>query len=112
MRVRAAWLLPLLLLLFLQAGCARAIEVGSDPRPTYRLSVVNELPYPMIVSYSDPRGDALLGTVPAGRTEHFVIAGTTAAGIVVTARSADGTLTRGPYTIQLIAGQAQTVRLN
>jgi hypothetical protein len=111
MRDRAARPIALLLLLLLFAGCTRAIEVGSEPRPTYRLSVVNELPVPMIVSYSEPRGDALLGTVPAGRAEHFVIAGTAAAGVVITARSADGTLTRGPYTVQLTAGQVQTVRL-
>jgi hypothetical protein len=111
MRDRAARPMALLLLLLLFAGCARAMEVGSEPGPTYRLAVVNQLPVPMIVSYSEPRGDALLGTVPAGGTEHFVIAGSAAARVDVTARSAYGALSRGPYTVLLTAGQVQTVRL-
>lgn len=104
---------PLLLLAACAASfaCARAMDVGSDPRPVYRLTVDNRLAEPMIVSYADTRGQALLGTVPAARSEFFTIASPASATVTVTARNAAGTRTAGPYQVQLIAGETVTVQL-
>ncbi|CAN5633835.1 hypothetical protein BH23GEM9_BH23GEM9_05860 [soil metagenome] len=105
---RSAALLTLALLL---AGCARAMQVGSEPGPVYRLAVQNQFAEPMIVSYADSRGQGLLGTVPAGRTEHFTIANPATLSISVTARNAAGSRSAGPFAVQLVAGEAQTVLL-
>ncbi|MGH7578088.1 MAG: hypothetical protein ACREM1_23580 [Longimicrobiales bacterium] len=107
-RVRFASLLIALLTI---AGCARAVAVGSDPGPAYDLTVTNSLSEDMIVSYDTGAGPAVLGTVRAGGTERFVIASQTATSITVTARSADGERTAGPYTVQLQAGATPEVTL-
>jgi hypothetical protein len=111
----AGLLLPraavLLLAITLLGACARAMDVGSDPRPTYRLAVQNQLAEPMIVSYSDQRGQALLGTVAAGSTEYFTIAGPASLNVSITARNAAGTLNAGPFDVQLVAGEVRTVQL-
>lgn len=92
------------------AGCARGMHVGSEPTPVASITVENGLGEPMIVSYSDSRGEALLGTVPAGRSERFVIA-TREASVTVRARNAAGSRTAGPYTVQLTPGASTPVRL-
>jgi hypothetical protein len=101
----------LLLGMLLIAGCARTIDVGSEPRPTFSIAVQNALAEPMIVSYTDERGQALLGTVQPGRTEYYVIAGTTSTHITVSGRNENGTVTTGPWTVRLAAGERPTVRL-
>jgi hypothetical protein len=92
------------------AGCARGMHVGSEPTPVASITVENGLGEPMIVSYSDSRGEALLGTVAAGGSERFVIASREPS-ITVRARNAAGNRTAGPYTVQLIAGASTPVRL-
>jgi hypothetical protein len=91
-------------------GCARAMSVTADPRPVHRITVQNEFAEAMIVSYDDGRGDALLGMVPAGQTEHFVIA-SQAGSVTVSARNAAGSRTAGPYTVHLAPDTPQIVRL-
>jgi hypothetical protein len=66
---------------------------------------------PMIVSYGDEQGQALLGTVQPGRTEYFVIAGSSSTAVTITARNAAGTVNAGPYPITLVAGERATIRL-
>jgi hypothetical protein len=111
-RLRAARRAALLLLLLVSAtGCARAISVGSDAGPLYRITVHNELAEAMIVSYNDGRGDAILGTVPARGTEHFAVGRPAQPTITVSARNTSGTRSVGPFTVQLAADAAQTVRL-
>jgi hypothetical protein len=107
---RARQLAALAVITLASAGCARAVAVGSEPRPVYRIEVSNSLAEPMIVSYNDGRGDALLGTVAAGRTEQFVIATRTET-ITVHARNAAGTRTAGPFTVQLSTTSPQPVRI-
>lgn len=107
---RAVRLLLLAALLLPATACARAMAVGSEPRPVYRIDVINETAEAMIVSYDEGRGSALLGTVPAGRTDSFVIAARTTA-VVVSARNAAGTRVLDPIPVQLSATTAQQVRL-
>lgn len=92
------------------AGCARGMHVGSEPTPVASIMVENGLGEPMIVSYSDSRGEALLGSVPAGGSERFVIASRESS-ITVRARNAAGSRTAGPYTVQLTPGAITPVRL-
>jgi hypothetical protein len=89
----------------------RPVAVTSDPRPTYSIDVHNETSVSMIVSYNDGRGDAVLGTVPANRTERFIIASPRATTVTIRATSESRTRTAGPYTVQLAAGTPQSVRL-
>jgi hypothetical protein len=86
------------------------MHVGSEPTPVASITVENGLGEPMIVSYSDSRGEALLGTVPAGGAERFVIASREPS-ITVRARNASGNRTAGPYTVQLTPGANTPVRL-
>lgn len=69
----------------LAAGCARGVAVESEPAPRYALRVENAMPHPMIVSYDDGTGSRLLGTVPAGGDERFVIVDPARRSITVTA---------------------------
>lgn len=111
-RGRAAVLAPLFaLIVILLAGCVRALDVGSEPGPVYRLTVANDLTEEIIVSTGDAQGASLLGAVPAGRSETFVIAGARSAEISVTARNATGTRTVGPLPVMLSLGQTVTIRL-
>jgi hypothetical protein len=89
----------------------RPVAVTSDPRPTYSIDVHNETSVAMIVSYNDGRGDAVLGTVPANRTERFIIASPRTTVVTVRATNEARTRTAGPYSVQLVAGTPQSVRL-
>lgn len=92
---------PFLLALAL-TGCARAVEVGSaEPGRTYRIEVRNETGVAMIVRYDDGRGRALLGTVPAERTEYFTIASPASEHVEVIGTSESGARTAGPYPVVL-----------
>ncbi|HEX6135295.1 MAG TPA: hypothetical protein VFZ24_15100 [Longimicrobiales bacterium] len=107
-RLRPFLLLLAVLSLF---GC-RAMSVGSPaPSETYSISVLNETGIAMIVTYDDGRGDAILGNVRAGSTERFVIAAPASRTITVRGSAASGDRSSGPYTVTLVAGSTQTVRL-
>jgi hypothetical protein len=89
----------------------RTVSVASDPRPTYSVDVHNETTVALIVSYNDGRGDAVLGTVPANRTERFIIASPQATTVTIRGTNEARSRTVGPYTVQLVAGTPQPVRL-
>jgi hypothetical protein len=103
---RAAALLALLL-----AACTRPIEVTSEPRAVFAILVHNEFAEPMIVSYDDSRGDALLGTVPANSSQRFEIGNPARNRITLQARNAAGSRRSGPHTVDLVAHTVPTVRL-
>jgi uncharacterized lipoprotein YajG len=92
------------------SGCARAMSVES-PAETFSISVQNQTGVTMVVSYNDGRGDAILGTVSAGGTERFIIAAPAVQTVTVRGVAASGTRTAGPYSVTLVAGTPQTVRL-
>jgi len=101
-----------LLSVLLFAGCSRAVQVGSESGTggaTYRVQVSNETTQSMVVSYNDGRGDAVLGTVPAGRAESFIIASPARTDISV--KGAGSSRTAGPYAVTLAAGTQTVVRL-
>jgi uncharacterized lipoprotein YajG len=102
----------LLLTLFALAGCSRGMNVGSpSPAETFSISVQNMTGVTMVVSYDDGRGDAILGAVNASSTERFIIAAPATQTISVRAEAVAGTRRSGPYTVTLVAGTPQTVRL-
>jgi hypothetical protein len=108
--VRDSRLLALLLVALASGGCARALAVESEARPVYRINVQNDTGEAMIVSYDEGRGAALLGTVPPGGADSFVIAARNPT-IAVHARNAAGTRNLGPFTVQLSPTAPQLVRL-
>jgi hypothetical protein len=87
------------------------MHVGSEPSAVYRLLVVNEFPETMMVSYNDGRGDSLLGAVPAGRSESFVVAAAAAPAVQVSARNAAGSRNFGPVRADLRPGESVTLHL-
>ncbi|MGH7446492.1 MAG: hypothetical protein ACREK1_11190 [Longimicrobiales bacterium] len=103
--------LVLLALLTLSA-CTRGISVGSSsPAETFSISVENRTGVTMVVSYNDGRGDATLGTVDAGASERFIIAAPAAQTVTVSGVAVTGSRRSGPYTVALVAGATQAVRL-
>jgi hypothetical protein len=92
-------------------GCTRAMMVGSEAGPLYRVTVQNDLGEAMIVSYNDGRGDALLGTVAARSVDHFTIARPAVLRVSVYARNVAGTRNLGPITVELSPDTARLVRL-
>jgi hypothetical protein len=105
LRRAAVWLaIPL------AAGCARAVEVNSEPGTVYAIEVYNPRSVDMVVSYDDGRGSRTLGTVRAGTRERFVIAAPPQPSIQLSARSSSGS-TSGPITVSLSMGQTTQVRL-
>lgn len=103
-RIRIVFALALL------AACARSVEV-STPAPTYPVEVRSTLREDALVSYDDGAGARLLGTVPAGRTERFLIAAPRAMDVRILARSTDGARSWGPIAVVLQAGVTQSVTL-
>jgi hypothetical protein len=101
----------LLACLAFTAGCSRAMTVGSEAGPLYRITVQNDLDEAMIVSYNDGRGDALLGTVGPRSVDHFTIGRPANLSITVSARNVAGSRTRGPIAIELTPDSARLVRL-
>jgi uncharacterized lipoprotein YajG len=96
----------------LVGGCARGINVGSTPpTATYSITVENQTGVAMVVTYNDGRSDAILGSVAAGASERFIIAGSTATSISVRGAAASGNRTSGPYDVTLAAGSPRTVIL-
>jgi hypothetical protein len=107
-----AWrLVPFCLLLLLSTGCARALHVASEPSPVYRLAIANDTDQEMVVTYHDGQRQGLLGAVPAGRSDTFVVATPASAAVTITARNAAGTRTLGPFSVQLAPGETVTLRL-
>jgi hypothetical protein len=93
------------------AGCARSVALNTDPGQTYAVSVTNPMPHAMIVSFDDGSGVRLLGTVGAGRTERFVIAGSAAPTVSIVAHDEAETHTVRK-TVVLQAGGTVDVRFN
>ena len=99
------------ILLAALTGCARGVDFDSDPGQTYAVNVVNTFSEPMIISFDDGNGARLLGTVEAGRSERFVVAGTAGGTISVIARDEADTRTVR-RTVTLVPGGTVEVRLN
>jgi hypothetical protein len=93
--------LALMLVLLATAGCARAIEVNSEPSTVYAIEVHNPQSVDMIVS---------LGTVRADERERFVIAAPPTPRITVTGRSSAGRVA-GPIVVELRLGTTSAVTL-
>ena len=103
---------PLLLACLTSAACARAIAVQSgNANTTYSIEVANQTGVSMVVSYNDGRGDAILGTVAAGRTERYIIASPAATTVSIRGVATSGSRTAGPYSVSLNAGSSVTVTL-
>jgi hypothetical protein len=103
--------LTLAVLLLAGGGCARNLEIGSEPSPTYRIVVANDLNEDMIVSSDHAGSIGILGAVPAGRSDTFVLARPTSLDIQITARNASATRSVGPLAVRLLPGQSVTIRL-
>ncbi|HKJ93078.1 MAG TPA: hypothetical protein VJ957_07910 [Longimicrobiales bacterium] len=88
--MRQGWkrVVPPLMLVVL-AACSQAMTVETKPDRTYAIAVENPTAQAMVVSYDDGTGSRLLGTVAAGDTERFVLAGARSAQITVSAVSED-----------------------
>lgn len=104
---------PLVALVWIAAlaGCARSVALDTDPGQTYAVNVTNPMPHAMIVSFDDGSGARLLGTVGAGRTERFVIAGSANQTVSIVAHDEAETHTVRK-TIVLQPGSTVEVRLN
>jgi hypothetical protein len=82
-------LAPSLALAMVLGACSHAVHVETNPERTYAIAVENPMAEAMVVSYDDGTGSRLLGTVGAGQTERFVLAGARSSEITVTAVSED-----------------------
>lgn len=92
-------------------GCARSVALDTDPGETYAISVTNPRSHAMIVSFDDGSGTRLLGTVNAGATERFVIAGSAAQTVSIIAHDEAETHTVRK-TVVLQPGATVAVRLD
>lgn len=103
---RRCFLLGAVLLLITASACTRPIEVGSaDGQRNFSIVVRNDSPAAMIVRYNDGRGDALLGSVPPGGTERFIIAAPASMSIAITGTTESGDRQSGPHAVTL--GEAE-----
>lgn len=93
------------------SACARAVNVGNTPGPTYAVEVRNAFDVDMIVSYDDGGGPRVLGTVNANRTERFIIATPARTNIQLSAVDADRNQSFGPVSIELTTGETAQVVL-
>ena len=92
------------------AACAGA-SMDADLGPRYGVTVINEMPHPMIVSVDDGTSTRLLGTVGAEREERFVLDASSGTTITLVARDEEDTHTIR-RTVVLEAGESVEVRLN
>ncbi|MEJ2503298.1 MAG: hypothetical protein P8177_08280 [Gemmatimonadota bacterium] len=99
------------LVLITAAACARGVSMNQDAGQTYAVSVRNDMPHPMIVSFDDGSGTRLLGTVAADRTERFVIAASAQQTITIIATDEGDTHTVR-RTVTLEPGGTVDVRIN
>jgi hypothetical protein len=81
------------------------MQVGSEPAAVYRLTVNNGFPESMIVSYNDGQGDRILGAIPAGRADTFVIASPLRSSITILARNSSNSVRYGPAAVTLHLGE-------
>jgi hypothetical protein len=93
------------------SACARGMEIGSEPSVTYRIVVANELGEAMIVSSDHAGGSAMLGSIPPGSSDTFILARPLSLDVRITARNAAGTRTVGPIPVQLRADGPVHVRI-
>jgi hypothetical protein len=113
MRLTTRVLLALCALLLVAAtGCAstRGVSVGTDTSGTYAIDVTNSSGSSVDVYWTSGGDPKMLGTVAAGRKEHFIIAGATSNLINVTATSSGGR-SLGPYPVVLEAGVTKPVTI-
>jgi hypothetical protein len=96
-------------LIFLTTACAsmRSVSVGSDT--SYPIEVTNQMPHAMTVFWSDGGEPRALGAVSSLRTQQFKIVGNRTNSVSITARDANGTHSRGPYSVTLQAGVVKRV---
>lgn len=99
------------LVLLAATACTRGVAMNPDAGQTYAVSVQNQMPHAMIVSFDDGSGTRLLGTVDASRTERFVIAGSAQQTITIIARDEADTHTVR-RTVTLMSGGTVDVRIN
>ena len=93
------------------AGCSRSVSIGSSaPGTSYSVSVNNTTATVMDVSFNDGK-DHFLGSVPAGKTERFVIAGPARQVVGISGRAQTGSRTSGPYQVSLVVGTSVSVTL-
>lgn len=81
--------LPLLALFviagMLTTGCYRGVAVESDPRGGYAIDVENRFGVSIEVAFEDDRGARMLGSVPAGRSERFLVVSPSSVSVVIVA---------------------------
>lgn len=99
------------LVLLTATACTRGVSMNPDAGQTYAVSVQNQMPHAMIVSFDDGSGVRLLGTVDASRSERFVIAGTAQQTITIIATDQGDTHTVR-RTVTLVPGGTVDVRIN
>ncbi|MFP4623197.1 MAG: hypothetical protein ACLFRX_03350 [Gemmatimonadota bacterium] len=109
--MRRLRLLAIALLVTAVSACARGVTLNPDAGTTYAISVVNELTYPMIISFDDGEQTRLLGTVGANREERFVLAGASRQTVTVIATDEADTRTVR-RTVTLSPGATVDVRIN
>ena len=63
------------------------------------------------IEHRTPGRTYTLGTVEAGGTERFIIAAPATQTVTVRGAAITGSRTAGPYTVTLVAGTTQQVRL-
>lgn len=93
------------------AACARGVAMNPDAGQTYAVSIQNQMPHPMIISFDDGATTRLLGTVAGNRTERFVIAGAARETITIIATDEADTHTVR-RTVTLAPGGTVDVRIN
>lgn len=104
--------LPILALgLLLASACARPLDLDPDLHQTHAVNIVNSMAGPMVVWFDDGSGERLLGTVAAGSSDRFVIAGTDATTITVVARD-EGRTQTVRRTVTLVPGETVRVQLD
>lgn len=108
-RMRLGRPLALLAVLVAVAGC-RAVEVGGPSPETYAVNITNARSQAMTVSFDDGTGPQLLGTVEAGRSERFVVAGARSPTVTIIATSVSGGTTLR-QTVTLQAGETVNIKL-
>jgi hypothetical protein len=94
----------LLTLAAVSTACARSAVVQPPPTPVYAVSVSNATGVEIVVSYDDGTASRALGTVPAGRTERFVIAAPASTSVRILSRAASGDTSFSPVPVALVAG--------
>src|SRR4051812_39628743 len=92
-------------------GCSRGIAVGStSPGGSYSVMVANVTASDMDVSFNDGK-DHPLGTVKAGKSQRFIVAGASRPNVTISGRAMTGSRSSGPYQVQLMNGNTVNVTL-